>query len=1712
MGNLITFLLHLLPCVAVMMQQSNAGIRLVYDAAKVLVGRFNGLGEVLKGFVPFVIAKSNRQDARLGFWQSLHLRAMQVVMAGAMHSGLADLAYTVGQIAGVGLVVYTRTKVREYRSVLTARQERAIAEGELAAYHLFGPELYDIVSTWLTEAAQRELTANERKVLGWKVNAASLIEQGFVARSLGDGELTLVKDETLAAPGTPTIVESELDTIAGLLAKLLNRGEDVAFYRHGLTAVEAYADTATAQELQYATQDIGVPARVLAETFGGSSQALEVLARINHHASADQDGLTRVLRVIVEGLIDLGSEARFERNPKARPVFALGVMPNGVECVRMWYAGRWTIVLSSECERLRKCVVRHDVFADAAMAPSIVCAFGGKFLMALGTLQDYDTSKSGKQGVVAKVLSAHGFKAFRAVATANPKATRADGKDATRYLRWFRLPNLHLMMRVDHISAELATGRIHRSLIDEELDNVLVVANLLSRAQLVRSTGRLCDEDRLVDLLASGGQYGRVRRLFPRIQGNGMFVPGDLLVLGGRIHEELMNPRWADGAAITVIVNPDLAPDEIILPGYMRASLQAHGMKVGVNAVVKAAKMPNYVADELRVVAIDDHSLVAQVSAAWLASKNGDADGDQILVKVCDADAPMLSPLVQSGVYVRNYQMEVAHVGRPVAKDRTHRLDFEATVAGKGLIGVGVSFWRQDVQGITDLNPFDITIAKPVVDAFATEVVALCREYGYDAFVADGKPNWSAFAQEFPTGKDCFADLAASIFFEQIMPKAKIDPEAVEALAELGIAADEVRTLHGQLKIMDHVAVNPIATLRVYMSLDAKLIKRWLPRMIVNMAAVCAVCRRHNMTLVELIAHAPAGRLFHQSQSRWRHGLRSLMRAILGGVQTVWGDTKHTRPASDTLGALLTDPQSAEGNTLFDSRKVIDQRMLDAFLDGAAQADVRCSHKDGMAYIPVRTALELVVRYMAATEERTLAIIPHRNERGDECYALVETSGRVLAEGILARQAAPAPGDEFAELYYADARCSTCGCIVGYCAHTVCERCGKIAGTCKHPQELAAGWYTVTTGHLDPRRALAWLLTRPNVGDDAETNAVDTYLESYRNEIGRKVGGDAKSAGEAFNRMVRMHIRKIAYTPGLNVRRARGLARTKGINLDMVACYLPMCPDEMAKATHPAYAQVASRTKFGMLLARKYHLIPTTTSNGKPGLWMRHAMPKGHNAAFTELFTPAYDYTITKRDIVRIKAELSVEFTEGAVPMPWAWEGIPEEVLPQVAAPWVAFYAHRWAQLDQIALTKRYMTSVRFRRTKAYRVKKGMIVHLTPGELKDGFTLPGWFVGRRLLASDPTGQLDPVTVTQLKQGPVRFTAEFSGEFTMTDGHLVALSDGVITLSAVRRLKKGDKAVDFDGDKGNLVELPKDEAEAVVLVGGAHWAVEGYLAPSRFTPDKQQAGSAPVHAIFSQVRRLMVENGALEDGAVLRIPKEIPQKDMLYTALIWLYEELYAKAMRLEDEGAPDQYLNEKLAVATQAIADGLSGGALLDALWPLAFHPLLVKTRKGWVPVTEEVVDADGVTRYLPVEVMLSQHPLAVQPLYQEEANTIPQTKVDERMVKVDRFGYSTLNVRKNTSASGMALRRNYAGMTISKCPELMDELYSPHTLMRGDSAKVYLWEVILSCALQQDVIAFPELGPVRDPENTLFAGMAEFLAATNDEDLDTDAVEMDLD
>ncbi len=1460
-------------------------------------------------------------------------------------------------------------------------------------------------------------------------------------------------------------METMTSTVASLLATNLAHDEGLEeFFLRGVAGLPPTLLAAIpAAQLDYVTQQVGdCPVEEFIHLWGDEGMALNALMHLN---ADDVDGLDRLIRVICYGWPDLAATARQTGRLDTAPVFHLGDLENGLPCLRMYVEGNETVVVTSEAPRLRNCVILQEEFRKAMELPSIVSAYAGQYMTVLGPLQVYPTAGvKPEREALGRLFNTLGLRKFT-------PAPLVEATGRTTWLKWFTLPNLALYTRLDHVAAELATGRLIRTLIDARLDNILIVANVLSRSQRMRNDSRLVPEHLLAPALSG---YDRVRRLFPRLSGEEeMPMTGDLLNIAGTAVQAIKNQRHAHGMSATTVNDPRLCPGQMRLPEVM----QDH---VAGNNTVVSYKAPDFGVREFTVLGYSPDN-VLWVNEADATASNEDHDGDQRVIMGKLIDCLELQSHVAARCVVNHHERAESVPGMPWVQEAKHTEDYTSLVNGKGLIGAICAAWGPGFQAVAALNPFPVGMTREAFVKFRTEITALLQEYQRNDYLLNGLASFRKFEQELPTGKDCAANRDGAAKKEMAMPKVRFSAGAKAMLAKLGITAEEARTLDGQRKIMDGVRVDPIGTLRIMLELEPKMYTRWLPRLIIAYLAMYEVCRSMRMTLTELMNRAPVGRKLTRGMGRAvneKADLRHLLSLVTTGYQALISD-RRVQEARKPY-----QPKRRPNQPMKPLEGSMSQRDLLAAIDRGTPT----TSKYGLTSISSFPAVKLFVTYYRAVEGKDLRIIAGTDALDQEVYHLLDpATDEVVAANILMKVTAK-PEQEFAELAFLDTLCTECGALVGYCVHTKCQHCHSIMGTCHHDRGNTPD-YTVVTGQLDPAAAIAWQFTRPNLkATDLKYHVdVDLVLESFRHELTRKVGGDACSAGEVFNKFVRAFSRRIAYTPGLNVTRARGWAQTQGINLDLVATEWPLCPEDAAQWPHPAYAQCATDVRYGLMLAAEMGFIPEATSQSRPGHWMRHTGPAGHGSAYLELFDVAYQYLATSR--AQIPDERCVVGDYGFAPLPVAKEGVPVDVLPQGLEAWLGYTDHLWNDGDQYALYPEYLRSVTVLRKKSIHIRKGWHILLTEAAMEQGFDMGTGKVAHRVLAEDPSGLFPPTVFHELNTYRPTWTAYYSAPYSVEGDHLVAEEDGVLLLVQEMTGRTGLKGHN-KGNKGILVGMPGDVKHWKVMVGNMEIALDGFQSPSRFTAEKMKTGNVPIWAILTQVRQLRIAAGEMLADEVLRIPTEVTQAQLLHFALDWLYWELQAQQDVPTDEG-----LVRKLAMVTAHLAQATTEQERCTAMWPLAFHPVMEEQADGtWTPVTRHYA-VEGECYEVPVEILVGLETIMVQPLFVEVNSTAPLAATDTRLTTVDREGCSSLRIAPNTSKAGVSFNQDYCAMSANWSTALQSLLYGDDTILAISRGKVLMLETFASCATQQPVTAFPEHGPIAYPKQVLFPKPTNTLA-----------------
>ena len=1666
-----------------------------------------------------------KPTTRVTWFETLRYGIARSVVGQAMASAVWDGLYTIDAVKE-GFTI----TVNGVASVFTNAHKEALERGQLHALLLFGKELYREAQAILRKADGRGMTAAELQILNWITDAEALYREGYRVMDL-EGTLSLVQHSVMPAPAPRRYLRpssDKLDEAAGRVALLLGGRDRAPFYRSGVTVLpaeewDAITEGCTDGQMRMAAKKIGCPVEVIANMWaGGVDELLLVCERLQEKLHEDRTGLERLIRMVIACAYDLSTESLESGREEDRVIFTLGALPNGVPALYLWRPldQQWVMVVSEELVRKSKLVVTQESFAAALYVPSVACAYAGPMVAAFGATNPYKREVPGMYGIINKVMYTHMFRRVLSV--------RHDQGE----IRILLLPSLFLLTRADHIFAEIATGgRVNRTLIDETFDDILVVANVLCRNQADLNAGGLVKENNVASHLRySGRSYGRVQRLFPYLSRSGRWCPGSLLRALGAVHENLKNNRRRGGGPVIAVGDPRLTYGGCYLPAFYKRFGYTVGRGVALEDLLKApreadpdgldiatefmevigVKMPNYMANRLIVMGFVNENAI-HVHPAWMESRKGDFDGDQVLIYVPHADTTALDPELEAPSFFNDWMMRLSFVAKPHLKDRVGATGaFEEICMSKGLMGVAVNFWRQLLASVVELNAFH-----------AQDVHAVLVEFGEDINALYGAPVTADELVAMVTRSSTDPTTAASIFLsalfgslmaELTMQKLEVNKAAAELLAEIdeNLRPEDMRTLAGQLKVIDRCVDNPIKVLRLLMVLDSGLFKKWMPMAIVAVCAICQVCREQGMTLSQLISHAPVGRLFHNSSIYWKHGTDRLLSLIPQGFAAVNADTAPSCPETDDildveLGGLAEEQEA--GNTQFEKRIVVDQRALLAYLESAARNhDARMSVRHGLQSIPTLHAVMLFAKYVFETEDLKLLVKKHRlpildhegtTIRHEDCYCLVAPDNTVYVSGILQRLTLRA--DEKArDVIGYDLLCPTCGKLVGYCEHTACAECGRTLGSCMHskpaPGDTFTMAYTSVINAFDPKAFLAWQLTWPHQDEDAPATDVDIRLEVLRKRLNRTYE-TASSIGEAFNKMLLEGVRKVTRADDVNAEIGASFAKTRGERFDMVRVFLPLCPNEVAAASHPAYASVASQVKFGTEVCAHYHLVPTATVAGKPGTWFRHSSKLNGEPAFLEAMCIGTEWTACKRDVVRCTAERSMKpalgmdnlAASGFSRPPVLWDDVPVDAAPIGLTIPMIFWANEWNQDDQITVTKRFARKVGYRHEKSFRIRKGMVIMLTKEEREEGFR-GNHFLTRKVLATDPTGLVDPVSYQVVEYGRPLHTVSFEGEFAFDDAQGVALEDGVITVVTLRRLQTGNKGTDRNGNKGNYVVLPSEVQQQVIWMGALYVPIEGTMAPSRFCEEKMQAGSTVIEAVFSQARRLMISNGLWEPDQAMVVKRGTDQSQLLIGGLSVVHVQTTRLAAALRADGRPDAYLEAKLIAANKAYRAATTTEEQEDALWPLAFHPVftIVGYYEDGAPKLERLLDPRTNE---PAEVMFSDHFVTLQPIHPEESNAMPLDTTDDRLLKYDRFGCPTLNVRANNSSSGVAFRENYAGSAIAYVKELYDELYSPYTIAAYDPAKVMLWELIASSVLQRMAVAFPEFGPQLYPTGQMLQG-----------------------
>lgn len=1651
----------------------------------------SGLPTLLNALQAIAFAIHKGEIVSIGYWNSLRLRLLNVAFSAVVRN-VHSTGVTMFEQPGIGMMLKQAGKSAELLSDLS---EEAIHDGYLDQLNLFGPEIYRKVKELIESGG---LTDDKIHLLSWWTDATRLIKEGFVVMSTEDG-LTLVKKERL--PMEPKAKKPTVDQtrqVATLLATVVSRVKEhnqylIDFFISGTGALPQDVLSAITSDnkelLSYLNKETnGIASRFCELWLGGAAEATSVLTRVLGYSSTDQDGLTRMLRNICRAAHDVSLENKYG----TKLMFHIGTLQNGVECINIYREGSWSILVTSECARLRNTVVTDESFRMAKEQPSIVCAYAGKFLTVMPPVVAYEQPKKDsdsfeQRSALARVMNLVSL--HKVYVT--PVVNHTKNQTSTTWLKFFRLPNLCLFTRVDHISAQLVTGKINRTLLWQELDNIIVVANVLSRAQR-SNTGSLVEESVLLTkgLCYSGRAGARITNLFPRITRNGLSIPGDLLKLSGMMYGELKNRRMPHGTSNAIVADPRIGVDDVIPPNYMRSHILKR-----MTEFVKVSKMPSFITFELMVRALRGDNCT-HLHPITILLAGGDCDGDMVNMLAMLTRALCLAPSEQGGSFVQNYAFEDIKVAIPKYVPKPKYMEvLMGLIYGKGLLGVGVKFWRQTLQAVKELNPFKVEYCRAAFNKYNQQIAKLMLRYGYTDFVVDGVASFERFLADYPKHpggpSDYLSNQVATMLFEMIMPKAQLSKEATDLLVSLGISPESMRTLDGQLNVMDRVQYDPIETLNIFLAVDDKLMKRWMPRVVMAFLAMHTLCSSKGMTLQELIAAAPAGRKFHQKPGDWKSGMWNVIQLIKKGAKAIGTDVIKCKP-HDAVSFTMPE-EDEESNNKFSKKNCNDQLQFIEFIkDSASESICKTNRKNGFTEVPTLLALRLFVKYLQHVDNLSIEIHEYQNDNDEWLYEIREIdengkpTGMVYAMDI-ARYISLKPGEELADLYYMDVLCTKCNAIYGHCEHVHCKTCKSPVGHCGHTDPSQITFKTID-GHFDPRKAIAWLLTRKDTGDNGYSKGNDTILAIIREGI-TSYGSNASSVGQVFNRYMRRFTRRLAYKPGGNLTpELRKWAKDNKHNLDMVAVEWPVDPMLLAKAKNSVYAEVESALNFSMSIAKRHRLCATATSNSKPGRWMRHMASEDLFPAFIHLMDVGYGYMNAKRHPVAIKFEQMAYLLYGGNKMPVVWDNVPDEVIPTVLTPWIAYLSHPWNRCDQFAVTKELLDSFAVLREKKLVVKSGFVVCVGEDltfELKP--TRRGSF--SKKLVVDPSGLFAPVFIEEVEES--EWNVELDGEFELTPEGYVAMEDSTINVFTATKGCTGMKFVDLYGGKGLAVEM-HDVGKFTAVLGGKAIDMDGLLSPDRFCADKMQCGSAPIAAIWAQVRYLMLLNGNIKEGASLRIDRSIKQEDMLEKALTALYMEsckLQTKTVELQD----------KLVKVYNAYQDAKTQDEKVAALWEMAFVPLYHSI--------------GGVTKYVG-DVMINQHATSVQQIFPQETSTIPTGNGDERLIKFDSTGDAVLNYIPNDSTAGTSLREDYAFMTISMCQELAEEMYSAAESFKYDKAKVYAFEVFASCALQQDVVAFPELGAIPFP-NVLnskgldMAGESEDLQLM-DEDNDVCIVNID--
>lgn len=1607
-----------------------------------------GVAQLLESVRPIAAAIHRGKKPELGYWKFLVILALNLSLSlGIKNKSEAQLVVN----EGVGIFIYPE---KDRFEVVTSLMKRAIDAGLYNQYRLFGPELFK----WASEIDSNGLWVMDgmETYRDWWFGADDYVRNGFHVVSVGT-KLVLEQKGGQPMPEQVLSQRPDVERVARLLAAQVCREKDgddkfTNFLLSGIDAlpkelVESITEGNAASEKYLRWELQSIAERFCSLWQGGAAEAVTALEQLPEYSEADQSGMQRVLRVLARAAYDLVSSARFAGG---KLIFKLDMLRNGVACLKVHLNGEWFVVVTDECVRLRKTVITDEDFQMATETPSIVCAYGGKFMAVIPTVEDPKSPKDNskdfrRKECLVKLLKYLKFGKFKST----PVFDHESG--GTKWMKVFILPNLALMTRADHIAAELKTGRVNRTLLMPEMDNILVVANVLSRAQR-KNSGQLNSES---DLMTKGLSWskkpgGRIAKLFPRVTQTGICIPGDLMTIGSEAFAMLKNNRMPHGITSTIVGDPRLELDEVFVPECMISSLKEQSTEY-----VLVGKMPSFTGFELKVRGISDDG-ITHIHPMLALLMNADFDGDQAVVLALRTRMPDLAPSRQGGYFAKLSPMTNAKVAVPTCNlSPEYSGALAGMIYGKGLMGKFVKFWRQTLQAVVPLNPFKVSYCKEAFEQYNSSVAEILLRYGVNEFVSEsGVALWDKFIADYGQGDDPFdyiANQVALVFIEMVMPKSNLGSKAESILAKMGISPEAMRTLEGQLRVMDGVANDPIGTLEVFIAIDDKLISRFLPRVIMAFLAMHTLCKTTGKSLQEHINTAPAGRKFHGKPGDWKRGMESIISIVKNhGAELISKDMASVALAEayESLPAVEEDEDG--DNDHFNPKNVFNQLALRDMLDKACESVAcRASRRNGITTIPTAFAVEMFRLYIKVVNDMDLEIDKDHDDLGNEIYSLVGPGGIIYATGISTRMELK-PGEELATLYYTEELCTKCGSVYGFCAHSYCPKCGKKVGHCGHTS-IDQIQTTKISGQLDPRKALAWMLTRRGLDEKGMTIGADSVLAILEKDM-FKGYASALSVGEVFDRYMRKFARRLAYKPGLNLSRELvKWAGDNGFNLNKVALEWPDNPVMAATLPHPADISAASAHKYGMEMADENRLCATTTSSSKPAGWMRHMAPGTNFPAYLAITNVAFRWIHEKKFNVAIKAEENSPIAAGGNTMPVAWKGIPKEVLPTVLTPLVVFMAHPGAQGDQVMLMPDYLKSVSVVAEKKFSVSKGHIVHV--GEdmsfvLKDR----GDCIGRSTLVSDPSNVFSPTIVEE--NGMTEYCVELVGKFESTpDGH-VALEDGTVVLSAVLEGHTGMKLVDFNGNKGLSFKFYAS-GKFVASLGGKELELDGVLSPDRFCEKKMQAGASVVNAIWSMVRLVANENGTHELDEPYRVSTEIPQDKMLEQALVALHSELVQVKNMSSD-------LHAKLKSAFAAFSAATTTEERVTALWSLAF-----------VPVHYVL---NGVKTYVG-EQMISHHAFTVQPIFSKDNCTRPVHQLDERLVKFDRFGNAVLNIHPNNSTAGAAFREDYAGMTLSLYREVMDEMYGPMQKMLGDSAKVYLFETMMSAALQTRIVAFPKLG-----------------------------------